>query len=74
MLKRSPWLIAPLPVAGALWWWTGSLAVFVGSAGLVYDIVGVWLLAENLLLSDDEAQYYGTFTWMERASATRSRD
>jgi hypothetical protein len=74
MLKRSPWLLLPLPIAAALWWWTGSLAVLVGSAGLVYDIIGVWLLAENLLLTDDEAQYYGTFRWIQRAPLIAMRD
>ena len=50
----------PLLAGLTAWQVTGSVATGLGAAGLVLDIIGVWLLTEGLTLSDTEAEYFGS--------------
>jgi hypothetical protein len=50
-LGRSWLAVLPILIGPAAWWLTGSVPTGIGAAGLVLDIIGVWLLTEGLILS-----------------------
>jgi hypothetical protein len=46
----------------------------VGTIGLLLDILGVWLLAEGLLLSDEDAAFLSTHEASGKDYLLRQRD
>jgi hypothetical protein len=59
--SHTLWLLAPLVLGILVWLPSQSPMVLVGAIGLGYDVVGIWMLAENLLTSDEETSYKGTY-------------
>src|SRR5688500_3527822 len=74
MFGRMPLLAVPvlglmvLKLAGLPW------SVAVGGAGLFLDIVGVWLLAQGLLVSDEDAAWRSTWDSMGHQHLLAQRD
>lgn len=55
--ERLPWLLPAAAIAGGVGFWTGSVPVATGVLGLMCDVLGVWMLTEGLLLTDEEFRF-----------------
>jgi hypothetical protein len=74
LFRRAPLTLLAV-VAGVIVWragWPGTVAVAV--AGLVLAIIGVALLAEGVLLSDEDAVYLSTGGGIEHRYLLAQRD
>jgi len=74
-MRRRAWLVVmPIAVGVGLQLAGRPWPSAVAAAGLVLDIIGVWLLAEGLLLSDDDAAYLSTMGALGRRHLLARRD
>ena len=71
---RAPWLLVPIVAGLAMGWLTQSAAAGVGTAGLGFDILGVWLLGEAVLVTDEEANSYRTWGGLALRGDLAKRD
>jgi hypothetical protein len=73
ILRRLLWTALGPIAGGCVAWFGWPLYVSIGVAGFTLDAIGIFLLAESVLLSDDDARFVSTWAAMPTRHLNQSQ-